>query len=112
MRAKSIGTVIRQGIAPVFALCVLLMWAISPFAGGIFQASAAPVMPRATGPHSPLSFLPGDSVIGPAALSQGNPQIAAGGGGYLVVWEDSRTNYTGFPSNALPTDGYASGQTL
>src|ERR1051325_2215639 len=59
-----------------------------------------------------LALPPGDAASGRAAMNQENPQIAAGGGGYLVVWEDSRTNYTGFPSNALPTDGYASGQTL
>jgi hypothetical protein len=57
-------------------------------------------------------LLPGEDAIGPAALDQDNPQIAAGAGGYLVVWEDSRGNHASYPGNAVPTDGSASGQTL
>jgi len=38
------------------------------------------------------SFLPGDTVIGPAAGLQEQPSVAAGGAGSLVVWADARTS--------------------
>ncbi|HET9493057.1 MAG TPA: hypothetical protein VFR15_02385, partial [Chloroflexia bacterium] len=58
------------------------------------------------------TILPGDGAIGPAAGSQENPQIAAGGNGYLVVWEDSRTNWAEIHPGMLTSGGEVSGQTL
>lgn len=39
---------------------------------------------------SPIGFLPGDTQIGLAVETQDWPSIAAGGPGYLVVWDDKR----------------------
>ena len=94
-------------VAGLLLLGMLLLPAASLFganASASGQAGPVPTMPR--------GMLPGDNAIGPAALDQENPQIAAGGGGYLVVWEDSRGNYASYPGNAVPTDGNVSGQTL
>jgi hypothetical protein len=40
---------------------------------------------------SGLALLPGDTQVSPAAGTQESPRIAAGGGGYLVVWTDHRS---------------------
>src|SRR3954471_22335128 len=58
--------------------------------GGLAQAGGAGA---AQAPKRADVLLPGDGAIGPAAFSQENPQIARGANGYLVVWEDSHTNY-------------------
>jgi hypothetical protein len=47
---------------------------------------------------SPLTFLPGDDVIAPAAGLQEEPSIAAGGSGYLAVWSDARSSAISLPS--------------
>jgi len=43
-----------------------------------------------------LQYLPGDQNPQPAVRIQNNARIAAGGPGYLVVWEDERTVLTGY----------------
>lgn len=43
---------------------------------------------------APLQLLPGDRQPAPAAGIQETPRIAAGGGGYLVVWSDQRSALT------------------
>jgi len=43
-----------------------------------------------------LQYLPGDQNPQPAVRIQNNARIAAGGPGYLVVWEDQRTVLTGY----------------
>ena len=84
------------------ALLALVAGGAPAFVGG---AKAAPSL-------TPGALLPGDAVIGNAAGKQDQPQIAAGGSGYLVVWEDSRTNFTGaIPGQAVNT-GDPSGQSL
>src|SRR6476646_3891804 len=60
----------------------------------------------------PNASLPGDSAVSAAAYNQNNPQIAPGGGGYLAVWEDSRTNYVNLIEGAAPGGGQESGQLL
>lgn len=55
--------------------------------------AAARVPARAQGPGlTDLHFLPGDTAVGPAIGIQSEPQIAAGGGQYLAVWSDHRTD--------------------
>ncbi|MGH7149415.1 MAG: hypothetical protein ACREIU_01890, partial [Planctomycetota bacterium] len=41
---------------------------------------------------SPVQLLPGDGAIGPAAGDQRSPALVPGGGGFLAVWEDARTD--------------------
>lgn len=43
---------------------------------------------------SDITLLPGDARLSPAAGTQESPRIAAGGGGYLVVWTDQRSALT------------------
>jgi hypothetical protein len=77
------------------------------------SAGAAPApSPNRPAINAPGLILPGDGTPSVDIGNQDNPQIAAGNGMYLVVWEDSRTNYTNFPDNAAPSGGDASGQTL
>jgi hypothetical protein len=61
---------------------------------------------------TPSVLLPGDAAIGNAAAAQDKPQIAAGGGGYLVVWEDWRTNFAGVIIGQGISGGDPSGQTV
>lgn len=61
---------------------------------------------------SPEAILPGDSAIATAFGNQENTQIAAGGSGYLVVWEDSRTNYINIIDGFATDGGEESGQQL
>lgn len=103
-------TIVRERPARLklgfFTLFALLLSVVSlNFSGRPASAGAAPRL-------SMPATLPGDSTIGPAGGSQETPQIAAGGSGYLVVWEDSRTNYLNYPGNALQSGGEPGGQSL
>src|SRR5687768_1037805 len=60
----------------------------------------------------PGVLLPGDAVNGNAAGAQNEAQIAAGANSYLVVWEDSRTNFAGVIPGQGVNGGEPSGQTL
>lgn len=68
-----------------------------------------PVEAQSPPPISDLAFLPGNSAVGNAPEEQNRPAIAAGGPGYLVVWQDKRTVLSGFtnmPSNPLGGNGW------
>jgi hypothetical protein len=65
----------------LFTLCLTLLPSIA-------AGAPAPVA------LSALALLPGDARIAPAAGTQESPRIAAGGGGYLVVWADQRSALT------------------
>src|SRR5690349_10248934 len=97
----------RRYRAGVFALFALVLSTLALNLSG-HPASAGAAKAALSAPVT----LPGDGAIGPAAGSQETPQIAAGGGGYLVVWEDSRTNYLNFPGNAISSGGEPGGQSL
>ena len=62
---------------------------------------------------APPKTLPGDATTGTAAGRQSGPAIAAGGPGYLVAWEEQRTNLanyagaSGNPGLGNLTDIYA-----
>ncbi|MEO8288693.1 MAG: S-layer homology domain-containing protein [Chloroflexota bacterium] len=58
------------------------------------------------------ALLPGDTVPAPAAFHQDNPQIVRGGNQYLVVWEDSRTNYNSVLVDFAPQGGEEGSQLL
>lgn len=60
-------------------------------------------------PVGDLSFLPGDAAIGPSMESQLWVQVAPGGSGYLVVWQDMRTvtcGFTAMPDNPFCGNGW------
>src|SRR5829696_1485435 len=100
---------IRQTSIVAFALALLLL------AAGAMQMRSAGAAQPTQGKQaqvSPERLLPGDSTIGNAGFSQENPQIAAGGGGYLAVWEDWRTDFAGVPDNYLASGGDFTGQLL
>jgi hypothetical protein len=59
----------------------------------VLQASPAAAQPGSVR-LSDLALLPGDAQVSPAAGTQESPRIAAGGGGYLVVWTDQRSALT------------------
>jgi hypothetical protein len=68
-------------------------------------ASVAAAQP----PVGDLQFLPGDDVAGTPVERQQWPQIAPGGPGYLVVWQDMRTVLCGFtqmPENPFCGNGW------
>jgi len=58
---------------------------------------------------SNLQFLPGDNTIETSVNDQSNSRISAGGPGFLVVWEDDRTDLSGFPGT--PTNPFMGNQT-
>jgi hypothetical protein len=106
-----------RGTLTYLALSVLFAGALTALSSDLFRTgkvSAAPAtnLHQAASPKRALTLLPGDAANGPAALTQDNPQIAAGAGGYLVVWEDSRTNYAGIGDNQFPSSGTMGGQSL
>ena len=94
----------RYGYMGVLAALVVLL-ALGATARIESGASAAPADMEGL-------ILPGDGAIGPAAGTQEDPQIVAGGSGYLAVWEDSRTNWAEVHPDMLPSGGEVSGQTL
>ena len=53
-----------------------------------------PVSAQLPGPCPPALF-PGDAVVGPSVELQEQAAVAAGGPGYLVVWEDERAVLSG-----------------
>ncbi|HUS17286.1 MAG TPA: S-layer homology domain-containing protein [Chloroflexia bacterium] len=73
------------------------------------RAQAAPERPAA--PQSRI-ILPGDLASGPAGANQALPEVALGNGSYLVVWEDSRTNFTAINGITTPDGGEPGGQGL
>src|SRR6476661_8138674 len=102
---------------PRLALALVALLTLLGLGTGLGLSSAAPQSALAGSssqapPRANLALLPGDSAIGPAAGNQETPQIVAGGNGYLVVWEDSRTNYAGILDGALPSGGEVGGQSL
>ncbi|MGE5222993.1 MAG: hypothetical protein ACM3PY_11170 [Omnitrophica WOR_2 bacterium] len=59
----------------------------------IFMLLAVTLVTSAQGTAvSPIFFLPGDTIIKPAAFEQKQPVIAQGGGLFLAVWTDARTD--------------------
>src|SRR4029453_9792092 len=64
-------------------------------------ASACTVALAAPQAAPPLHFLPGDAQLTQADGTQGLPDIAPGGSGYLAVWQDERTLLGGFPNAAF-----------
>lgn len=75
----------------------------------ILSANPAAALPTAP---APAAILPGDRAVGPAPNDQEAASIAAGADGYLVVWQDKRTNFVTGDQNTLPPDGEPGGQTL
>ena len=116
----------RNSINYLVALLALLAVAVVSNSVLTRTAAAAParIIPAASsapaanqnlpGPRLPgrLALLPGDGAIGPAAGNQQYSQIAAGGNGYLVVWEDSRANFGWGAGNAAVPTGSSGGQSL
>lgn len=96
-------------LAATFGLLVLAT-------AGVFvqngTADASPPLTQKLSSLYPDILLPGDAAIGPAAGNQDTAQIAAGAGGYLVVWEDSRTNHLNILGNQSCSSGNPCGQTL
>jgi hypothetical protein len=93
-----------------FAIALMVTMVVGVGLAGSGSAGAASG-PRSAG-NLPDLILPGDGGIATAASAQENAQIAAGGGGYLVVWEDSRTNYAGILEGFSPSGGDIGGQTM
>ncbi|MDF1799797.1 MAG: hypothetical protein P1V81_11525 [Planctomycetota bacterium] len=62
----------------------------------VLAALALAAAPATAQYLSPPKTLPGDAVTGTAAGRQSTPAIAAGGPGYLVAWEEQRTNLSNF----------------
>src|SRR5687768_13388658 len=96
-------------VAALFSLFLLLVTGTIMLGG---TASASP--PNAQKAANMLAniLLPGDDVSGPAANNQSGVQIAASGSGYLVVWEDSRTNHLNILGNQSCQGGNPCGQSL
>lgn len=65
----------------LFALAVAFALLVSPLGGAAVAGSA--------------TFLPGDDTPGLSAQTQDWTEIAAGGPGFLAVWEENRTNISG-----------------
>ncbi|MFL5731583.1 MAG: S-layer homology domain-containing protein [Chloroflexia bacterium] len=98
---------------PFFALFALLAAALlATWPGGATPLRASAAAAPKAGSQLPAGLLPGDLANAVAAGNQQNSQVAAGNGMYLVVWEDSRTNFQGVQSNQLPTGGEPGGQNL
>src|SRR3954468_23307281 len=105
-RQRTVKTKIQQ-LALIMMLIGMLL------AAGAAQAGPAPASaPVGPGRDHVAAVLPGDGAPAPAAFNQDTPQMARGGNGYLVVWEDSRTNYTNTLEGAAPQGGYEAGQQL
>lgn len=98
----------KNAHAVSFTIALLLIIAAGIGLAGGRNAGAA-ANPKST---SPELLLPGDAAITTAYGNQEMPQIAAGGSGYLVVWEDSRTNYANIPDNMGVSGGDVGGQQL
>ena len=82
-------------------------------AAGAAQAAPAPGRTAApAGSSHADALLPGDTTRAPAAFHQDTPQMARGGNGFLLVWEDTRTNYNNTLEGAAPQGGYESGTQL
>lgn len=77
-------------------------------AAGFFIGKAGTV----SAGRSLYNLLPGDTAISAAAFNQNTPEIARSDNGYLVVWEDSRTNYINIIDGFQPEAGQESGQLL
>ena len=92
----------------IHPLVIVLLLVASLLAAG--AAQAAPSTGRTSAPASGSShaaaLLPGDTTRAPAAFHQDTPQMARGGNGFLLVWEDSRTNYNNTLEGAAPQGGY------
>src|SRR5512143_3463002 len=74
-----------------------------------FATAGSPVAAQSPPPISGLAFLPGDAAVGMAPEQQNRPAIAAGGPGYLVVWQEMRTVLSGTtntPYNPLGGNGW------
>jgi hypothetical protein len=100
----------RSSYAPALFSLLLLLVTGTAFIGG---TAGAPPASAQTAPNLSIDrLLPGDSAIGPAAGNQDRAQIAAGANGYLVVWEDSRTNHLNILGNQSCPGGDPCGQTL
>src|SRR5829696_7138160 len=112
MSTRMTGHISGRGARWMLVPCVLLMGVLLLPGATLSGERPSALAQGVVAPSTSGGLLPGDDAIGPAALDQDNPQIAAGAGGYLVVWEDSRGNHASYPGNAVPTDGSASGQTL
>jgi hypothetical protein len=98
-------------VAALFSLLLLLT--AGTLTLGSTASASLPDAPKAASPDLDREILlPGDATIGPAALNQTSAQIAAGGNGYLVVWEDSRTNHLNILGNQGCQGGEPCGQTL
>ncbi|HYP39630.1 MAG TPA: S-layer homology domain-containing protein [Chloroflexia bacterium] len=96
-------------VAVLFSLMVLLT------TGTVTLGSTADASPSSAQKALSLGgdiLLPGDTAIGPAAGNQDRAQIAAGGDGYLVVWEESRANHLNILGNQGCQGGDPCGQTL
>ena len=68
-----------------------------------------PVAAQSPPPISDLAFLPGDAAVGFSPEQQIRPAIAAGGPGFLVVWQEMRTALSGTtntPYNGLGGNGW------
>jgi len=76
-----------------------------PFLALCLSVTAATAQP----PVGDLLFLPGDAVVGTSTESQLWVQVAPGGTGYLVVWQDMRTvlcGFTAMPDNPFCGNGW------
>ncbi|HET6261788.1 MAG TPA: hypothetical protein VFG99_06065, partial [Chloroflexia bacterium] len=96
-------------VAALFSLLLLLTTGAVALSG---TADASPSSAQKALSLGEDILLPGDSAIGPAAGNQDRAQIAAGGNGYLVVWEESRANHLNILGNQGCQGGDPCGQTL
>lgn len=70
---------------------MMVSFALSSLATSVLLCVAAAQAP----PLSPIHTLLGDSLVGAAAGTQDQPQVARGGDRLLAVWQDSRTDLSG-----------------
>jgi FlgD Ig-like domain len=79
---------------------------LAPLLSALSLATFATAVAAAPPLLSETQLLPGDTQITPAAGRQDLAQIAAGGGGFLAVWEDSRTDVLGpYAFDVIPLGG-------
>jgi hypothetical protein len=102
----------RNQIAALPIMTALMILLVAGFAPVVPARAGAWPAAGSVAPARSVTLLPGDAALALAAGNQDMPQIAAGGPGYLVVWEDARTNYAGVLEGVLPDGGQVSGQTL